>query len=89
MSILDAVKVLLIKSAAWDEESRPRLAQDEKRMGDIVNLRRERKRATRAAAATKAEANRLKYGRLKSERCAEELITEMAERHLDQHKREP
>lgn len=58
-------------------------------MGDVVNLRRERKRAIRAAESTMAEANRLKHGRPKSERRANELTTEMAERHLDQHRREP
>lgn len=58
-------------------------------MGDVINLRRERKRATRAAKAIMADANRLKHGRSKSERRAEEIITEIAERHLDQHQREP
>ena len=39
-------------------------------MGEVVNLRRARKRATRQADEAKAEANRARFGRSKGERLA-------------------
>lgn len=57
-------------------------------MAEIVNLRRERKRAARAAAAEKAAENRIVHGLGKAEREAEAARRELAERQLEGHKRD-
>ena len=56
--------------------------------GDLVNLRRVRKSKARAAAETTAAANRLHFGRTRSER--ETVAKERArdESRLDAHRRE-
>lgn len=53
--------------------------------GDVVNLRRERKRRARAAEAATAEANRLRHGLAKVEREAIKAQRDRTERRLDQH----
>jgi hypothetical protein len=55
-------------------------------MGDIVNLKRFKKRAERAQSAKKADANRLQFGRTKSQRTRDEQRTERANELLDQHR---
>jgi hypothetical protein len=55
-------------------------------MGDVVNLKRFKKRAEREQSAKKAEANRARFGRSKSERVLEERRTKRAEDLLDQHR---
>jgi hypothetical protein len=55
-------------------------------MGDIVNLRRARKKAERQAAERKAASNRLLHGRSKSERKLETLRDAKARRELDGHR---
>ena len=55
-------------------------------MGDIVNLKRFKKRSERAQAATQADANRARYGRTKSERAQDELNAKRAENLLNQHR---
>jgi hypothetical protein len=55
-------------------------------MGEVVNLNRFRKRAQRTESAKKADANRLQFGRTKSERAREEQRTERANELLDQHR---
>ncbi|MDB5618701.1 DUF4169 family protein [Tardiphaga sp.] len=55
-------------------------------MGDIVNLNRLRKRIEREDAAKKAEANRARFGRSKSERKLQESSTIRADSMLDQHR---
>ena len=57
-------------------------------MGEIVNLRRERKRAARAKAAVDAEQNRVAHGLPKAEREANAARRELTERRLEGHKRE-
>jgi Domain of unknown function (DUF4169) len=57
-------------------------------MGDIINLRRDRKNKARDDAANVAEANRLKFGRSKVEREVTEATKALSERSLDAHKRE-
>ncbi|AOX19349.1 DUF4169 family protein [Kozakia baliensis] len=52
-------------------------------MAEIVNLRRERKRAERRKDAAQAESNRILFGRTKSEKSLERLEKQKAERHLD------
>ena len=54
-------------------------------MGDVVNLKRFRKRSEREQAAKDAEANRARFGRSKSERAAEEMRSRRASELLDQH----
>ena len=55
-------------------------------MGDVVNLKRFKKRGEREQAAKQAEANRALFGRTKSERTRDELVAERSARQLDQHR---
>ena len=55
-------------------------------MGDLVNLKRFKKRTQREASAKQAEANRSRFGRTKSERVLNELRTDRANDLLDQHR---
>jgi hypothetical protein len=55
-------------------------------MGDVVNLKRFRKRNEREQSAREAEANRARFGRTKSQRTAEALRAERAGKLLDQHR---
>jgi hypothetical protein len=55
-------------------------------MGDIVNLKRFRKRNEREQAAKQAEANRARFGRSKSERAADATRARRANELLDQHR---
>ena len=55
-------------------------------MGDVVNLRRFRKRIEREQSARDADANRARFGRTKSERSVEAERAKRARELLDQHK---
>ena len=55
-------------------------------MGEIVNLRRERKRAAREQEAAKAAENRVLHGRSKAEREAEAARQNLDERRLEAHR---
>ena len=55
-------------------------------MGDIVNLRRARKKAERQAAERRAAANRLLHGRSKTERELETARGAKDRRDLDRHR---
>jgi hypothetical protein len=55
-------------------------------MGDVVNLKRFKKRTERQQSAKKAEANRARFGRTKSERVLEERRTKRTNDLLDQHR---
>ncbi|QWG17364.1 DUF4169 family protein [Bradyrhizobium sediminis] len=55
-------------------------------MGDVVNLKRFKKRAEREASAKQADANRTRFGRTKSERVLDEQRTSRAKNLLDQHR---
>ena len=55
-------------------------------MGDIVNLRRMRKRAKRQRDEREAEANRLLHGRSKAERELAGKRNAKARRDLDRHR---
>lgn len=55
-------------------------------MGEIVNLKRFRKRSEREQAARDAGANRARFGRTKSERAAEAMRAKRSDEHLDQHR---
>jgi hypothetical protein len=55
-------------------------------MGDIVNLRRARKRAERQLAEREAAANRLLHGRSKAERELASNRDAKARRDLDRHR---
>jgi hypothetical protein len=54
-------------------------------MGDLVNLKRFKKRAARDQSAKQAEVNRAKFGRSKAERALNEQHTSRANNLLDQH----
>jgi hypothetical protein len=54
-------------------------------MGDLVNLKRFKKRGEREQAAKQAESNRARFGRTKSERALNELQAKRADNVLDQH----
>jgi Domain of unknown function (DUF4169) len=55
-------------------------------MGEIVNLRRARKKRAAAVAEEEAAANRLAYGRSKGENRAAKAERVIAERRLDSHR---
>ena len=55
-------------------------------MGDLVNLKRFKKRTERDASAKQAEINRSRFGRTKSERVLDQRRTERANDLLDQHR---
>jgi hypothetical protein len=55
-------------------------------MGELVNLKRVKKRNEREQAAKQAEANRTRFGRTKSERAADEQRAKRTSDLLDQHK---
>jgi len=58
----------------------------EARMGEVVNLKRFKKRVEREQSEKQAEANRTRFGRTKSERTLEERRTNRADDLLDQHR---
>jgi hypothetical protein len=55
-------------------------------MGDLVNLKRFRKRAEKEQSARQADANRAKFGRSKSERVSEQQRNERSADLLEQHR---
>ncbi len=55
-------------------------------MGDVVNLKRFKKRAGREQAAKQADANRARFGRTKSERVLDQRRADRADDLLDQHR---
>jgi hypothetical protein len=55
-------------------------------MGDVINLKRFRKRVERQRSAKKAEANRARFGRSKSERALNQQRTKRTNELLDQHR---
>jgi len=55
-------------------------------MGDVVNLKRFRKRAAREQSAKEADANRTRFGRTKSERDVDAARASRARKLLDQHR---
>ena len=55
-------------------------------MGDVVNLKRFKKRIEREQSAKKADANRTRFGRTKSERVLDERRISRADELLDQHR---
>jgi hypothetical protein len=55
-------------------------------MGDLVNLKRFRKRAEKEQSARQADANRAKFGRSKSERVSEQQESERSADLLEQHR---
>ncbi len=55
-------------------------------MGDIVNLKRFKKRNEREQSAKQADANRARFGRTKSERALDEHAKGRASDLLEQHK---
>jgi hypothetical protein len=55
-------------------------------MGDVVNLKRFKKRTERQQSEQQAEVNRARFGRSKSDRKVEEQRTSRASDLLDQHR---
>jgi len=55
-------------------------------MGNVINLKKFRKRAERAPLEQEAAANRARFGRSKSERMTDERRTSRASDLLDQHR---
>jgi hypothetical protein len=55
-------------------------------MGDVINLKRFKKRIAREQSEKQADANRLQHGRTKSERTHDERRAERASNLLDQHR---
>ena len=57
-------------------------------MADLIHLRRARKAKARDDAQAKAEANRVEYGRTKTEKKKTKAENDAATRRLDGHKRD-
>jgi len=55
-------------------------------MGDVVNLKRFKKRGEREQSAKQADANRARFGRTKSGRTLDERRANRANDLLDQHR---
>ena len=55
-------------------------------MGDVVNLKRFKKRTERQQSERHAETNRARFGRTKSERGLDQRRTSRDEELLDQHR---
>ena len=55
-------------------------------MGDVVNLKRFKKRAEREASAQRADANRTRFGRTKTERVLDQQRASRAKDLVDQHR---
>ncbi len=55
-------------------------------MGDVINLKRFKKRTEREQSAKQAEVNRARFGRTKSERVLEQRRTKRTNDLLDQHR---
>ena len=55
-------------------------------MGDVVNLKRFKKRLGREQAAKQVEANRARFGRSKPERVVDEKRNARASELLEQHR---
>lgn len=55
-------------------------------MGDVVKLKRFKKRIERERAAQQADANRVRFGRSKAERMVEEKRNTRASELLEQHR---
>jgi hypothetical protein len=55
-------------------------------MGNVVNLKRFKKRAARDQSEKEAAANRARFGRTKSERVEDERSVNRANDLLDQHR---
>jgi uncharacterized protein DUF4169 len=55
-------------------------------VGDVVNLKRFKKRGERAQSAKQADANRARFGRTKSERAGDAERAKRARDLLDQHR---
>jgi hypothetical protein len=58
----------------------------EANMGELVNLKRFKKRSEKEQSAKQADANRARFGRTKSERALDEISRDRARDLLDQHK---
>ncbi len=55
-------------------------------MGDVINLKRFKKRAEKQQSAKQAEVNRTRFGRTKSERTLDQQRSSRASDLLDQHR---
>ena len=55
-------------------------------MGDVINLKRFKKRVERDQAAQAADTNRARYGRTKSERATDAQRDKRGNELLDQHR---
>ena len=55
-------------------------------MGDVVNLKRFKRRIEREQSAKQADANRVRFGRTKSKRVMDERRAKRTDDLLDQHR---
>jgi hypothetical protein len=58
----------------------------ETNVGNVVNLKRFKKRNEREGSALQADANRARFGRTKAERALDESSKDRASQILDQHR---
>ncbi|WJR76948.1 DUF4169 family protein [Bradyrhizobium sp. NP1] len=55
-------------------------------MGELINMKRFKKRSEREQAARQADANRARFGQSKAERAGEASRSKRASKLLDQHR---
>ena len=55
-------------------------------MGDLINLKRLKKRVARAQSAKQAKVNRARFGQTQSQRELEKRRADRADKLLDQHR---
>jgi hypothetical protein len=72
----------------YDSATRLEADSEAGNMAEIINLNKARKRKTRVDAEQKAAENRLRFGRTKAQRNREAAEDEIAQRRLDQSRRE-
>jgi hypothetical protein len=71
-----------------DKNLTGRPIRKERSMGDVINLRKARKKAAREEQTKVAGQNRILHGRSNAERHSEAAAKARAERELDAHRRD-
>lgn len=57
-------------------------------MGDLINLKKFKKRVERERTAIEADSNRAKFGRTKAEKERQQTLEQHTDKFLDQHRRD-
>jgi hypothetical protein len=66
----------------------PTSCDQEANVGDLINLKKFKKRVERERSASEADSNRAKFGRTKAEKERQKAFEEHSTAFLDQHRRD-